>query len=397
VLDIERFKTINDTVGRQGGDSLLKQIAERIVAAIGDGRRLGRVGADRFAFVIPNVTTDADVARQLEKRLGACFSAPFNVNGTELRISAKAGLAIFPSDGANEEELFANAESAWKRAKKTGDRYLFYTQRMTEAVASNLNIENKLRLALERNEFVLHYQPKIDLKKRLITGVEALIRWQSPDMGLVPPMQFIPLLEETGLITEVGEWALRQAASDYREWVKLGLSSPRVAVNVSSIQLRQRDFVSVITGAIHHEAAPVGIDLEITESRLMDDIAGNVEKLKAIRALGVQVAIDDFGTGHSSLAYLARLPVDTIKIDRSFVITMMNDPAAMTLVSTIISLAKSLKLKVVAEGVDAEEQASILTERGCDEMQGYLFSKPLPKEKLTVLLRNDLARLIPSR
>jgi EAL domain-containing protein (putative c-di-GMP-specific phosphodiesterase class I) len=226
----------------------------------------------------------------------------------------------------------------------------------------------------------------VDLQNRGIVGVEALIRWQSPELGLVPPMKFIPLLEETGLILQVGAWALRRAAFDHRAWAEQGLKPPRVAVNVSPIQLRQRDFVRDVEHAIMEGITPVAIDLEITESLIMQDIHATIEKLILLRKLGLQVAIDDFGTGYSSLSYLARLPVETLKIDRSFVITMLGDPKTATLVHTMITLAHSFQLKVVAEGVDSEDQESMLRLQGCDQMQGYLFSKPLPAEALIALL-----------
>jgi len=266
---------------------------------------------------------------------------------------------------------------------------LFYTAQMTERVAEKLALENKLRRALERDEFILHYQPKVDLERRSIVGVEALIRWQSPELGLVPPLQFIPLLEEIGLIQQVGSWALKRASLDHRGWVEQGIKAPRVAVNVSPIQLRQRIFVEVIEHAIMEGLAPTAIDLEITESLIMEDIQGNIQKLDAVRALGVNIAIDDFGTGYSSLGYLAKLPVQSLKIDRSFITAMHKDANAMTLVSTIVSLAHSLQLKVVAEGVETEEQANSLRLLRCDEMQGYLFSKPLPMAALAELLRKS--------
>jgi len=257
---------------------------------------------------------------------------------------------------------------------------------MTERIAERLALESKLRQALDREEFVLHYQPKFDSETSRIEGVEALIRWQSPELGLVPPMQFIPLLEETGLIFEVGAWALRQAAFDHRRWRKLGLAAPRVAVNVSPVQVRRRDFVESVRKVLGTDTGAPPVDLEITESLIMEDVKASIEKLEEVRLLGVEIAIDDFGTGYSSLGYLAKLPVQTLKIDRSFIITMLNDPAAMTLVSTIISMAHSLRLKVVAEGVDSEDQASALKRLGCDQMQGYLFSKPVPFDKMTALL-----------
>jgi diguanylate cyclase (GGDEF)-like protein len=386
IFDVERFKIVNDALGRQAGDALLKQVAARLTGAIGDPARLARVSADGFALLMPEVHGEDDAARRLEQKLRAGFDAPFTVDGNELRVSAKAGLALFPNDATEGEALFAKAEAAWKKAKQTGERFVFYTQKMTDAVAHNFSLENKLRRALEKEEFVLHYQPRVDLETRLIVGVEALIRWRSPELGLVPPMQFIPLMEQTGLILEVGDWAVRQAVIDYRKWVDQGLAAPRIAVNVSAIQLRQRNFVDAMTAAIGRGAIPPAIDLELTESLLMEDIRGNVEKLKAIQALGVKVAIDDFGTGHSSLAYLARLPVDTLKIDRSFIITMLEDPGSMTLVQTIISLAHSLKLAAVAEGVESQEQATMLRLLRCDQIQGYLISKPLPMDEMTALL-----------
>jgi EAL domain-containing protein (putative c-di-GMP-specific phosphodiesterase class I) len=264
---------------------------------------------------------------------------------------------------------------------------------MNERMAENLALENKLRRALEKDEFVLHYQPKVSLEDRSVVGLEALIRWQSPEFGLVPPLRFIPLLEETGLILEVGAWAMRQATADHRAWTEARLQPPRVAVNVSPIQLRQRDFVRSVERAIMEGVAPVRIDLEITENLIMQDVEATIAKLVSIRQLGIKIAIDDFGTGYSSLSYLARLPVETLKIDRSFVIRMLEDANTMTLVQTIISLAHSLRLKVVAEGVDAEEQAKVLRLLRCDEMQGYLFSEPLPREGIVALLRRNVRHI----
>jgi diguanylate cyclase (GGDEF)-like protein len=386
IVDVERFKTINDTLGRLAGDALLKEIGERIKQGGDPTSWFARIGADHFAIVVPEVTTEEELARRIDKRLEQIFGSPFTGAGTELRISARMGIAVFPDDGADVDTLFRNAEAALKRAKATGERYLFYTQEMTERIAEKLSLENKLRQALEREEFVLHYQPKVDLENRGIVGVEALIRWQSPDLGLVPPMKFIPLLEETGLILQVGSWALRRAAFDHRTWAERGLKPTRVAVNVSPIQLRQREFVRDVEHAIMEGIAPVGIDLEITESLIMQDIHATIEKLVLLRKLGIQVAIDDFGTGYSSLSYLARLPVETLKIDRSFIITMLEDPNTTTLVQTMITLGHSFQLKVVAEGVDSEDQANMLRLLGCDQMQGYLFSKPVPVEALIPLL-----------
>jgi len=273
-----------------------------------------------------------------------------------------------------------------KKAKASGEKYLFYTQQMNERAAERLALESRLRQALEKGEFVLHYQPKEDLQSRRIVGVEALIRWMSPEFGLVSPVDFIPMMEETGLILGAGAWALQRAARDYERWLKQGVAAPRIAVNVSPIQLRRRDFVETIRESIAHGATPPGIDLEITEGLIMEDIQGNVEKLRAVRDIGINVAIDDFGTGYSSLAYLAKLPVQTLKIDRSFIVSMLEDPDSMALVSMIITLAHALRLTVVAEGVDSPEQARILRLLRCDQMQGHLVSKPVPWENITALL-----------
>jgi diguanylate cyclase (GGDEF)-like protein/PAS domain S-box-containing protein len=378
VIDIERFRVINESLGRQAGDQLLKQVAERMLAKGVDAARLSRLAANHFGVMLTNAQSAEEVGRRLEKRLPDFFGAPFRIAGADLRLSARAGIAIFPGDGADAETLIRNAEAALIKAKASGERYLFYTEKMTERVAEKLSLENRLRQALEREEFVLHYQPKVDLASRRMIGMEALIRWQSPDVGLVPPAQFISLMEETGLILPVGQWALGRAALDATGWLQQGVVAPPIAVNVSAAQLRHRDFVEVVRDAISALPAPARLDIEITESLLMHNLDEHVAKLQAIRNLGVKIAIDDFGTGHSSLAYLAKLPVDSLKIDRSFIKTMLNDPNTMNVVQMVISLARSMRLTVVAEGVESEEQARMLHFLRCDQMQGYLVSKPLP-------------------
>ena len=388
VQDIERFKAINDTLGRQAGDALLRQIAHRMRSVATDPDRLGRIGADHFAVLVPDVTTEEELARRAGQRMDDIYGRPFRTGDVDLRISARLGIAMYPEDGADADALFRNAEAAVKKAKASGERMLFYTQAMTDRVAEKLNLESKLRNALEKEEFVLHYQPKVQLQTRAIVGVEALIRWQSAEFGLVPPSDFIPLLEETGLILDVGAWALRRAVTSWRHWVELGIPAPRIAVNVSAVQMRQRDFVRVVEEALNHGGPLPAIDLEITESLLMENLPDNVSKLQKVRELGVGIAIDDFGTGYSSLAYLAKLPVNALKIDRSFVSGMLEN---MTIVSTIISLAHSLDLKVIAEGVESEDQAKLLTLLKCDEMQGYLVSKPIPSEALCEFLRSPRA------
>jgi diguanylate cyclase (GGDEF)-like protein len=387
MMDIERFKTINDTFGRQAGDELLKQVALRVSLDATDSSVVARISDDHFAIAVPDLESANAVAKVPQERLARWFAAPYSVGERELRIAARMGLALFPDDGIDQNTLFMHAESALKKAKATGERYLFYTHEMSHRAAEKLSLENKLRQAIDRQELVLHYQPKVNLTSGGVVGVEALLRWRSPDLGLVPPLEFIPLLEETGLILEVGSWALRRAVLDHSAWTAQGISVPRIAVNVSSMQLRQRDFVDLVQAAIGPAAGANVIDLEITESCIMEDIEANIDKLRKLRSWGIGIAIDDFGTGYSSLGYLAKLPVDTLKIDRSFIITMLQNVDIMTLVSTIISLARALKLKVVAEGVDSEDQAKALRLLRCDEMQGYLYSKPLPGEKLIELLR----------
>ncbi len=270
---------------------------------------------------------------------------------------------------------------------------LFRNQRdsakMSERAAAQFSLEDKLRRAIERNEFVLFYQPKVDVHSRSVAGLEALLRWRNPELGLIQPLQFIPLLEETGLIVEVGRWALKQAVRDQSAWAAEGVRVPRIAVNVSSIQLRHAGFVDDVQQAVELASGPPAIDLEITESHIMENIAPAMAKLARLRALGVGIAIDDFGTGYSSLAYLARLPADVLKIDRSFIARMLQDDHAMTLVQTILSLATSLGLKTVAEGVELEEQADMLGLLGCNEMQGYLISTPLPRQEMTPLLQRS--------
>jgi len=381
LMDLERFKNISDSLGRPAGDALLKQVAEWLSRNAGDAGLVARVGADHFAVVMPKIKQGGDVARLLERWVAAFLEHPFRLNDAVFRIAAKVGVALFPDDGADAETLFMNAEAALKKAKAGGDRYMFYMQGMTERVAEKLTLENQLRQALDNEEFVLHYQPKVSLASGKLTSAEALIRWNDPRTGLVPPGRFIPILEETGLIFDVGRWALKKAIEDYLRWRAAGLPAVRIAVNVSPLQLRNRDFIEEVGQAIGIDAqAAAGLELEMTESLIMADVKLSIASLQAIRDMDVTIAIDDFGTGFSSLSYLAKLPVDTLKIDRSFVIDMTVAPEGLALVSTIITLAHSLKLKVVAEGVETEEQSRLLRLLDCDEMQGFLFSKPVPGE-----------------
>jgi diguanylate cyclase (GGDEF)-like protein len=381
LVDLERFKKFNDTLGRPAGDALLKQVAEWLAQNAGNGDLVARIDADHFAVVLPSVTHEANVARVLEQTIAAFMNIEFNLSGSVYRLAAKIGVAVFPDDGIDADTLFKNAEAALKKAKASRDRYLFYAQKMTETVAMSLGMENRLRRALERNEFVLHYQPKVNLVSGKLTGAEALIRWNDPVCGLTLPGRFIHILEETGLIHEVGRWVLRKAIEDHQRWRNDGLPSLRIAVNVSPLQLRDPNFVAEIQQVMSLSAgATDALQLEITESVIMQDVNRSIVGLRAIRASGVTIAIDDFGTGFSSLSYLAKLPVDTLKIDRSFVTEMVSGSGGLTLVSLIINLARELKLNTVAEGVETDEQMHQLRLLGCDEMQGYLLGRPVPVE-----------------
>jgi diguanylate cyclase (GGDEF)-like protein len=381
LIDLERFKNINDSLGRPAGDLLLQQVAEWLTHAVGDANLLARVGEDHFGIVLPDFKTAHDVISLLKKTMSGFLSHPFQLNDELFRIAAKVGVAIYPDDGTDADTLFRNAESALKKAKIGGHKYLSYSQNMTVSVAGRLTLENQLRQALERKEFELFYQPKMNLVSGEITGAEALLRWNDPVTGLVSPNRIIPILEETGLMHDVGRWALNEAVETYRRWRTAGLKAVCIAVNVSPMQLRNRGFVAEIREAIGDDPlAPAGLELEITESLIMEDVRASISCLRAIRDLGVRIAIDDFGTGFSSLSYLARLPVHTLKIDRSFVIDMGAGPEGLALVSTIINLAHSMRLNVVAEGVETDEQSRLLRLLNCDELQGYWFGYPVPRD-----------------
>jgi diguanylate cyclase (GGDEF)-like protein/PAS domain S-box-containing protein len=379
LFDLERFKNINDSLGRPAGDALLKQVAEWLTLRSGDASLLARTGPNHFAAVMPHVKPSGNLGRLVERGLVSLGHHPFELDGAVVRVSAKVGAALFPEDGGSAEALFQGAEAALRHAKVGGDRCMFHQCAMTDSAAGKLSMENQLRRALDNDEFVLHYQPKVNTESGLVTGAEALIRWNHPELGLVPPGKFIPLLEETGLIHEVGRWAMRRAIEDYLRWCDAGLEAVRIAVNVSSLQLRSRVFVDEVVQVVGVDprAAP-GLELEITESMVMGDINHGIASLQAIRDMGVTVALDDFGTGFSSLSYLARLPITTLKIDRSFIRDMDGSPEGLALVSTIISLAHALGHKVVAEGVETAEQARLLRLIRCDEMQGFHLGRPVP-------------------
>jgi diguanylate cyclase (GGDEF)-like protein/PAS domain S-box-containing protein len=381
VLDLERFRNVNESLGRTAGDILLKHVGEFLAHQIGDRGLVARVGVDQFAALVPESELDEDVGPFAETLLARLRDSPFHFDGADYQISAKLGAARFPTDANGAETLIQNAEAALMRAKVTGERHLSYAATMTSSVSHRLTLENKLRLALSNSEFILYYQPKMNLTTGKLAGAEALLRWNDPQIGMVAPAQFIPVLEETGLIHDVGRWVIAQALSDGRRWRNLGFPAVRIAVNVSPLQLRSRDFVPTLGAMLSLDPQSSGtLEVEFTESVIMQDVNHTIDRLHAICEFGVSIAIDDFGTGYSSLSYLSKLPLHTLKIDRSFTNEMTTSSPGLALVSTIINLARSLKLKVVAEGVESEEQANLLRLLSCDEIQGFLIAKPMPVE-----------------
>ena len=385
LVDIERFKQINDALGQTIGDRVLKAMAERLRDAAGDINRVARLGSNLYAVMLPGITGAAEVARSIEK--ASLLTTPFDIEGREVRLAAKTGIAVFPEDGQDADALLRNAEAALKRAKETGERYLFYAPQINARVFEQVDLEHRLRKALEAGELFAHYQPKVDLSTKAIVGLEALMRWKGPDGSLVSPAKFVPILEQTGLIFEAGRQILAKAAGVYRQWKEKGVNAPRIAVNVSALQLRSRSFVEDVIKALGgSDGDGGGVDLEVTESLLMSDVDESIRKLRALRDAGLRIALDDFGTGFSSLAYLSRLPLDALKIDRSFVHGMTEHADGTSIISTIISLSQALRLKVIAEGVETEQQAQLLRLLRCDQAQGYLFSPPVPVEKAESLL-----------
>lgn len=382
ILDVARFRQFNDGFGRQAGDAILKELARRLAHSIRAQDTVARIGTNQFAIMLPGIDQGDTVVMLMEQRIRNPLAEPYILDGNELHIDIKYGIDICFGDNADADSLLHHAEAALKNAKQSAETYLFYETRMSAQVSEKLRIENELHRAIERREFALYYQPKIDLRDGRMCGMEALLRWRHPERGLIPTGQFIPVLEETGLIAAVGDWVIDQAADDFRAWQDCGLNPPRVAVNISALQFRDRQFVERVERAIRRRGRLVPLDLELTESYLMENIEDNLVKLQAIRAAGLGVALDDFGTGYSSLNYLARLPIDALKIDRSFVLDMMNSAPDRQVVEMIISLAHSLSLKVTAEGVETEAQRDLLVEFHCDEVQGYLCGKPMPAEEI---------------
>jgi diguanylate cyclase (GGDEF)-like protein len=382
-IDLDRFKHINDSLGHGVGDMMIRVCGERLRALLREDDSVARFGGDEFVLLLENLSSPSDAAVLAQKAL-ACFEEPVLTEGHELHVSASIGVSVYPEDGSNAETLVKNADTAMYRAKDKGrGTYCFYTSQMNAQGAERLILECGLRRAVERGELELHYQPKMDLREQRIVGVEALMRWRHPSLGLVSPAQFIPIAEETGLIEPIGRWALERACTDAMAWVRDGLPALQMAVNLSPRQLGSRAIINDIRVILDGTGFPAErLELEITEGAMMKNPEHAVKMLEGIRAMGVGLAIDDFGTGYSSLSYLKRFPLSTVKIDRSFINDLSEDADAQALVDSIITLAHGLRMKVVAEGVETMVQLDHLRHRGCDEVQGYLLCKALPRDEL---------------
>jgi diguanylate cyclase (GGDEF)-like protein/PAS domain S-box-containing protein len=390
-IDLDHFKLVNDTQGHSAGDKLLKEAADRLVQCVRSGDTVGRFGGDEFGAIVSELARPGDADLVAQKIL-ATLSRPFHLEGHETYVTASIGITVFPVDGDNPETLVMNADTAMYRSKEQGrNTYQYFTREMNERAIARVQMEAALRRAIERREFLLHYQPKVDLASRRICGFEALLRWQHPDKGLVHPGDFVSVLEDTGLIVRVGEFVLRNVCEQIQAWRSSGIEVRPVTVNVSARQFQQKDFEAVVRSVIRDTGVDASlVQFELTESLLMSDPASAAHTLRGLKASGVSISVDDFGTGYSSLAYLKRFPLDALKIDRSFVRDITTDPEDATITLAIIGLAHSLKLKVVAEGVETREQLALLAANGCDEMQGYLFSKPTTPEACASMLRDDL-------
>jgi diguanylate cyclase (GGDEF)-like protein/PAS domain S-box-containing protein len=387
MLDLDRFKSINDSFGHAFGDDLLKVVAERLRSSIPAYATLGRIGGDEFIVLMPEIA-DLEVAADAANRILQAFVPPVVIDGHEFRIMPSIGVAVYPEHGKDLNTIFRNADTAMYAAKRDGRYpYCVYQPLMSEGLHQRLLMESYLQKALERNEFQFYYQPRFRQEDSHLTGVEALIRWQHPVLGMVSPADFVPLAEDTGLIIPIGDFVLRTVCRQIRTWMDEGVEPMRVAANVSGHQLTQADFAGYVQRLLRESGAdPTWLELEITESALILQAEQTIEDIAVLRAIGVMVSIDDFGTGYSSLRRLANLPVDTLKIDKSFVEDIPYNKDNLAITDTIIALARNLGLHVVAEGVETPEQREALRTLGCDEMQGYLFGRPMPLADITSLL-----------
>lgn len=390
-IDLDRFKNINDSLGHPVGDQLLEALAQRLQGRLRDGDTLGRLGGDEFLLILEDQQRPRDAAGIAQELIGLLIH-PFQLpSGYEVYVDASIGISLFPDDGKTGTELIQHADVAMYQAKDSGrNTYRFYTPALTDAANERLELEAQLRRALIQDEFVLHYQPQVDIRSGRVIGCEALVRWESPEHGLISPARFIPLAEETGLIVPLGEWVLREACTQGRAWLDAGLPPLVMAVNLSVRQMLRPDVAGCVAGVLQETRLPAAhLKLELTESMLMGQGEEVVALLQTLKALGLHLSIDDFGTGYSSLAYLKRFPIDELKIDQGFVRDIPDDVNDMEIAAAIISMALSLHLKVVAEGVETEAQRAFLTKQGCDAFQGYLFSRPLTAEAFSELLRGE--------
>jgi len=390
VLDIEQLSTINDSFGRHAGDLLLQQVADRLKRHLDSTELLAHFGAGTFGVIMEAAGDEDEAVHWMQQQVMEVFRAPFTVDARGIPVDVKCGFARYPDNGNDANALVQNAEGALRSAKSLGEKYLHHRLELSTAVVSRMTMEHRLRGAVERQDFELHYQPKIDVRTRQIRGLEALVRWRDPEAGLVMPGVFLPLMETSGLIVPLGDWILRQAAADLRRWEGSGFAPGRVAVNISPVQLRRRAFADHLLDLVGEwRSDSTGVDIEITEGVLIDDVSSAVSQLRVLRRSGVRVAIDEFGTGYSSLSRLAELPVDMLKIDRSFVSQLTSSGAGRTVAETIIALGRAFNMTTLAEGVETPEQFDLLSSMGCDQSQGYLHSRPLAAADLEPLLRNS--------
>jgi len=394
-LDLDRFKYINDSLGHATGDQLLQSVAKRLLAGVRGSDTVSRQGGDEFVILLSEITYPEDAATSTRKIL-LSLSAPHSIVGQDLHIDGSIGISIYPEDGEDAETLIKSADTAMYHAKENGrNNFQFFKAEMNLKAVERQSLESGLRRALEREEFLLHYQPKVNLETGDITGVEALIRWRQPDRGLVPPSQFVPIAEDCGLILHIGRWVLREACRQARAWQDAGLPTVPVAVNVSAVEFRDKGFVEGVRAILSETGLEACyLDLELTEGVLMEDGESTAAVLRTLKMMGVHLAVDDFGTGYSSLSYLRQFPIDVLKIDKSFVHQISGDPNDSAIVSAVIDMGKNLKQRVVAEGIETQEQLAFLQARHCAEGQGYLFSRPLAAAQFAHIVQLGIAETV---